>query len=359
MEGCVTDNDIRDALRSLPEGLEETYIRILKQIHKHPKSLRTRIRRVLRLVVCYEHIEIDDLTRLLDIAEMGADWDPDKIINDPLKLISGCGHLVSITLSEGKPSVTLTHLTVYDFLTNDPHSFDSTLPQYHCYPLHDAVMETAGIFLKKHEMRGCPYRNTTWEDECRLVSRWRRISDFEASTPHFLSSVFNAPLNENARPGPSLVFPNATEVTAINCRFLIAEDMYYILTSSQPANFSRGPYIWEKVFPRIAKWTALEIKHYGGRCGIHVQDDQRATTEPVGHPSSRNATHVTVEDIDFIYATNSNWTIYPGVEIIPGVTKTGRWNQSFYSHCTIVSGWLGQYPDSHVISLQHHKIFWC
>ena len=209
MEGCVTDNDIRDALRSLPEGLEETYIRILKQIHKHPKSLRTRLRRVLRLVVCYEHIDIDHLTRLLDIAEMGADWDPNEIINDPFKLISGCGHLINITLSQqGKPSVTLTHLTVQHFLTSDPRSFDFTLPQYHCYPLRDAFMKTASIFLKKRQMRGCPYL-TTWLDECRLVNGWRRISDSEASTSEFLSMVFNAPLNENARPGPSLEFPNA------------------------------------------------------------------------------------------------------------------------------------------------------
>ena len=304
MEGCVTDDDIRDALVNVPPGLEETFIRILTKIDKSPKPLRTHLRRVLRLVVCYEHIGIDHLTRLLNIAEMGADWDPNKIINDPLKLISGCGHLITITPSEGKPFVTFIHLAVKDFLTSDPHSFDDTLPHYHCYPLRDALMETARIFLKKRQMRGCPYL-TTWLDECQLVNRWRRISDFEANTSDFLSMVFNAPLNENARPGPSLEFPNATEVTAINCRFVHAKDFYYILTSSQSTDFSRGPYIWEEVFPRSVKFTVMEAECSETSCGVYVQDDQRATIEP-GPPSSRNANHITVENMDFIRATNSN-----------------------------------------------------
>ena len=157
---CETDYDIRDALQRLPKGLEETFIRSLRRIDERPEPSRIRLQRILRLVVCYKHIEIDYLTRLLNIAEMGADWDPNKTINDPLKLISGCGHLISTTRSTGRPSVTLTHLTVQKFLTSDPHSLNPTitiLPQYHCYPLQDAFMEIARIFLKKHQMWGCPY----------------------------------------------------------------------------------------------------------------------------------------------------------------------------------------------------------
>ena len=165
--------------------------------------------------------------------------------------------------------------------------------------------------------------------------------------------VFNAPLNENARPGPSLVFPNATHVTAINCRFIIAEDEYYILTSSQPAEFSRGPYIWKNVFPRIAGWTTMQSRHYIALCGIHVQDDQRATSERVGHPFPTNAAHVTVKDIDFIFTKNSNWTIYPGVETILGVNQyyqTENPSSSFYNNVTILSGWFEEITG-HFISI--------
>ena len=356
MEGCVTDNDIQNALQSLPEGLEETFIRILTQIDKRPKLLRTRLQRVLRLVICFEYIEFDSLIRLLNIAEMGDNWDPNKTINDPFNLISGCGQLISTTFSTGRRFVTLTHLTVQQFLTSDPHSFDSTtLPQYHFYPLRDALMETAQIFRKTYQIRGCPSPSLPWYYEMELVEHWRWMLDFEKSTSDFLSTLFNTPLKENARPGPSPVFPNATHVTTINCRFIDVEDEYYILTSSQPSEFSRGPYVLEDVFLRLTEWTSIESVFSIAPCGIHVQDYPRGTTEPVGHPSSRNATQVTVEGIDFIFAKNSNWTIYPGVETIPGVTKTGKWNKSFHSNCTIIGGQFHQL-DSYIISLQQPRL---
>ena len=348
LEGCVTDNDIRNALRSLPEGLEETFIRVLTQIDKRPKLLRTRLRRVLRLVVCFEYIEFDSLIRLLDVAEMGDNWDPNKTINDPFNLISGCGHLISTTRFTGSLLVTLTHLTVRQFLTSDPHSFDpTTLSQYHCYPLRDAFMETAQIVRKRYQIRGCPSPSRPWADEIELVLRWRSIWDFEKSTSDFLSTLFNAPLKENARPGHSLELPNATEVTAINCRFIFAVDVYYIVTSSQPAGFSRGPYIWEKVFPRCAKFTAMEIESFQSPCGIYIQDDQPATTEP---PCSRNPNHVTVVNVDFIFATNGNWTIYPGVETILGVTKTGGWDNPLRSYYNIQGTFY--HLDDRIISLK-------
>ena len=333
---CSTNRDILTALKTLPEGLQQTFIRSLRRIDASPD--RIRLRRTLCLLICFEKIQRKSLRRLLNIAEMGAVWDPVKTINDLSKLISDCGHLIRKTHHFGKPSFTLTHLAVQQFLTSDPHSLDSTtLPQYHCYPLRDAFMETARIFAKGRQMRGCPYL-MTWHDECQLVSRWRRISDCETSTSDFLSTVFNAPLNENARPGSSLVFPNATQVTAINCRFIDVEDEYYILTSSQPAEFSRGPYVLKDVFPRLTEWTSIESVFWIAPCGIHVQNDQRATTEPVGYPSPTNATHVTVKDIDFIFAKNSHWIIYPGVKTIRGVTQTEQQSQSIYRNMTVLSG---------------------
>ena len=276
---------------------------------------------------------------------MGAVWDPVKTINDLSKLISDCGHLIRKTHHFGKPSFTLTHLAVQQFLISDPHSFDcTTLPQYHFYPLRDAFMETAQIICKRYQIRGCPSPSLGWVDEIELVMRWRWILDFEKGTSDFLSTLFNAPLRENARPGPSLVFPDATHVTAINCRFIIVEDDYYILTSSQLAGFSRGPYIWEDVFPRLARWTCIESGIWTAPYGIHVHNDQRATAEPVGYPSPTNATHVAIEDIDFIFAKNSNWTIYPGVEIIRGVTQTEQQSESIHRNMTVVS--RQTYPTS-------------
>ena len=248
-------------------------------------------------------------------------------------------YIISTTLSAGNPFVTLTHLTVQQFLTSDPHSFHpTTLSHYHCYPLRDAFMKTAQIFRKTCQIRGCPSRSLVWNEEIQLVMRWRSLLDFEKSTSDFLSTLFNAALKENARPGSSLVFPNATHVTTINCRFIVVEDEYYISTSSQPAEFSRGPYIWEDAFPRLAGWTTIASEFWAAPFGINVQNDQRATTEPVGFPFPTNATHVTVKDIDFIFAKNSNWTIYPGVEIIRGVTQTEQQSQSIYRNITVLSG---------------------
>ncbi|EDR04706.1 uncharacterized protein LACBIDRAFT_330290 [Laccaria bicolor S238N-H82] len=310
-EQRISSDDIEHDIRSY---LVKTFD---NHLEKNPNFVRDR---TLREEIIKTLVENAKGIQLLNIAEMGDDWDPDKTINDPSKLISGCGHLLSTTISGGNQFVALTHQTVQQFLTSDPNSLDTTtLPQYHCYPLCDAFMESARIFLKRHQIRGCPYLPTTWRGECELVNRWRSNSVLETSSSDFLSTVFNAPLKENARPGPSLVFPNATDVIAINCRFIDVEDEFYILTSSQPAEFSRGPYVLEDVFPRLTHFESTESEFWSTPSAVHLLHDRRATTKPVGYPFQTSATHVIVKDIDFIHATNSNWTIRPGVETIPGV----------------------------------------
>ena len=89
---------------------------------------------------------------------------------------------------------------------------------------------------------------------------------------------------------------------------------------------------------RLAGWTTIASEFCTAPFGINVQNDQRATTEPVGDPFPTNATHITVKDIDFIFAKNGNWTIYPSVEIIRGVTQTEQQSQSIYRNITVSSG---------------------
>ncbi|KAF8800979.1 hypothetical protein BYT27DRAFT_7148099 [Phlegmacium glaucopus] len=315
---CDTNDDIRDTLHNLPKGLEETFIRCLKQIDRH--SSKDRLRRLLHLVVCYGSIGIDDLVSLINIDEMDDHWSRQRTINDVSALISRCSHLISTIDFMGQLSFTLSHLSVYHFLSSDPQSFDSavrTLPQYHFYPIFDAYMAIANTFGRSHHIDGAP---ELLGAKAQFIQSFHWHPNFLPRAAELLTTMFNAPLMENMQ--PSLVFPNATHVKIINSRFFSALDEYYILTSQTSAKFSRGPYFWTDVFPHplIELTIGDECRLVDATLGIHIQPDHRGGTRPVEDFFPTEQTHVTLEDLDFIWARTNNWTIHPSVGIIRNKT---------------------------------------
>ena len=312
---CDTNNDIRDRLQNLPKGLEETFVRCLKQIDGHPS--KNRLRRILRLVLCYESIEINDLVTLINVDEMDDHWSQCRTINDVSALISRCSHLITtITDSTGWLSITLSHFSVYQFLSSDPQSFDSavrTLPQYHFYPIFDAYMAVANTFGRSHPIDGGPELLSA---EAQFIARFHGHRQLLSRAADFLTTMFNVPMVENTQ--PSLVFPNATQVTLINCRFFEVLDEYYILTSQTSAKFSQGPYFWTELFPQPHVQCFLnggELLSVNAACGIQIERDY-----PIEDFWPTDQIHVTLIGFDFVWARTNNWTIRPSVGIIRNKT---------------------------------------
>jgi hypothetical protein len=218
-------------------------------------------------------------------------WSRQRTINDVSALISRCSHLIS---SIDSMKVTLLHFSVYQFLSSDPQSFDGavrTLPQYHCHPIFDAYMAIANTFGRSHRIDGAP---ELLRAKVGFITSFHSHPNFLPRVADLLTAMFNAPLVENMQQ-PSLVFPNATHVKAINCHFFSALDEYYIMTSQTSAEFLRGPYFWTDVFPQPFTECTLDSCHFvEAACGIHIQPDHRSRTRPAEDFLPTDQTHVTI-----------------------------------------------------------------
>lgn len=135
-----TDHDIRKALKELPRGLEETYIRSLNQIDALTPPRPERCRRVLRWVAgARERLFLDDLVEAIALEEMDEGcWQSERVVNHRSSLIEDCAHLCSIVHTGAflnRESVELAHASVRDFLcTTDFSRLPRTLPAYHIRP---------------------------------------------------------------------------------------------------------------------------------------------------------------------------------------------------------------------------------
>jgi hypothetical protein len=109
---------VKAILASLPNGLEGAYIQTLERLDRNlTPGYKELCFRVLRWVVCaFRPLGVEELDELLAVET--------KDVSDPAFLHSryievACGALITIRGSR----IHLTHLSTYEFLTNDPTSF--------------------------------------------------------------------------------------------------------------------------------------------------------------------------------------------------------------------------------------------
>lgn len=130
-----TDYDIRTALRELPRGLEETYMRSLRQIDALPARRAQRCRRVLGWIAgARDRLFLDELAEAVAMEDMDQGyWQKDRISNHPMSLIEDCAHLCAVGHTIfNRIRVQLTHASVRDFLcATDPTKIPRSLPTYH------------------------------------------------------------------------------------------------------------------------------------------------------------------------------------------------------------------------------------
>ena len=104
---------VRHFLHELPDSLDETYERILKEIHK---TNRGYVQRLLQcLAVAIRPLRVEELAEILT-ANLDADL---KLEDQEQEFLSACPSLITISDSDGSRVVQFSHFSVKEFLTSD------------------------------------------------------------------------------------------------------------------------------------------------------------------------------------------------------------------------------------------------
>ena len=168
LRDCLPSS-VRQTLRELPESLDETYERILKEIKKPNKA---HARRVLQcLVVAVRPLRVEELAGVLavdfddaeGIPRLKPDWQWEE---QELALLSACSSLISIVEEfddNGHPRariVQFSHFSVKEFLTSPRLATASgDVSNYHIdlEPAHTTLAQAClGVLLQiQNEVKGC------------------------------------------------------------------------------------------------------------------------------------------------------------------------------------------------------------
>ena len=120
IKGMKSDKTIKKALEELPSGLNDTYERILYGIMRDHSALLTEVKRMLIwLTHAMMPLTPDILAEATAIEEDDSSLDIDAIATDPEDLVSVLGSLVFIDRKQEVPIVSLSHLSVSEFLHSD------------------------------------------------------------------------------------------------------------------------------------------------------------------------------------------------------------------------------------------------
>ena len=107
---CVTQNEVRLALDSLPEGLEKTYERILLAIDSAAREGRLALRALVWLVAAQRPLQLCELMEGISINLRTRTLDSDLRPMHGDALLDACGSLVTYTEKTG--TVILSHFSV-------------------------------------------------------------------------------------------------------------------------------------------------------------------------------------------------------------------------------------------------------
>ena len=195
---------VRPTLRELPESLNVSYERILKEIKKPNERLAQRTLQCL--VVAVRPLRVEELAELLavDFEEEGIprlkpDW---RWEDQELALLSACSSLIAIVQAGGSRFVQFSHSSVKEFLTSPRLAASGEVSNFHIDSelAHTIVAQAClGVLLQiQDDVEGCTpedhplarYAAEHWtthaqfgEVSSRLHNRMKYL--FNANKPHF------------------------------------------------------------------------------------------------------------------------------------------------------------------------------
>ncbi|KAN0136703.1 Ankyrin repeat-containing domain protein [Lactarius tabidus] len=198
---------VRHCINELPDSLDETYERVLKEIHKNNRG---HVHRLLQcLLVGIRPLSVDELAKVLT-------FDPDAIEGEVMRfdadsrpedrereLLSACSSLITIVDSHGSRVVQFSHFSVKEFLTSDRLASSSEdISRYHILPdvahttlaqISLGVLVHLGDYVNKSIARNIPlalYAAEYWVSHAQfrdvslcLVHKMKTL--FDSDKPYF------------------------------------------------------------------------------------------------------------------------------------------------------------------------------
>ena len=224
LRDCLPSS-LRRTLRELPESLDETYERILKEIKK---PNRAHARRVLQcLVVAIRPLRVAELAEVLavdfddaeGIPRLKPDW---RWEEQELALLSACSSLIAIVQAGDSRVVQFSHFSVKEFLTSPRLAIASEeVSNYHIdlEPAHTILGQAClGVLLQiQDDVEGCTpedhplarYAAEHWTTHAQFGEVSSRLKKgleyfFDANKPHF--NVWLTLFNIDTRPNHDATF---------------------------------------------------------------------------------------------------------------------------------------------------------
>ena len=201
--------DVRRILKELPESLDETYERILKQIRK--ANVQHAYRLVQCLSVAIRPLRVEELAEVLAldlstgaIPKLNADW---RWEDQEEAVLSACSSLVTIIIDNGSRVVQFSHFSVKEFLTSDRlASSVKEASRFHILiePSHVVLAQAClGVLLRlddrtdKDSVKDIPlfrYSDAHWVAHAQIGDVELRINGaldrfFDIDKPHFSAWV--------------------------------------------------------------------------------------------------------------------------------------------------------------------------
>ena len=291
---------VRRMLKELPESLDETYERILKEIKK---PNRAHARRVLQcLVVAMRPLRVEELAGVLavdfddaeGIPRLKPDW---QWMDQERALLSVCSSLIAIVEAGDSRVVQFSHFSVKEFLTSSRLALASgEVSNYHIDPGHaHTILAQAclGILLQIQDgIEGCTpedhplaeYAAEHWTTHAQfgeVSARLRKGMEylFDANKPHFKVWLTLCDIDKNPKSdttfyafAPNTKSPAAPLYYAALCGF---HDLVEHLITEHPrdVNDDGGYYVRPLVAALAGEHfqTADLLRHSGADLDIRGQ----------------------------------------------------------------------------------------
>ncbi|KAH9011723.1 ankyrin repeat-containing domain protein, partial [Lactarius deliciosus] len=196
---CLPQN-VPHILRQLPETLDETYARVLKEIGKTNQHYAHRLlqcltvaRRPLRVAELAEVLALDFEVKE-GIPELKKNWRPK---NEQEAVLSTCSSLIAVVSGV----VQFSHFSVKEFLTSDRLATSSAdISRFHILlePAHTVIVKGCLGVLLRHRIGDANaeplsplafYAAKNWANHARFENVWARVEDgirrlFDPAKPH-------------------------------------------------------------------------------------------------------------------------------------------------------------------------------
>jgi hypothetical protein len=207
---CIRSR-VRQFVNALPDGLDETYERVLMEI---PKTNQRHVQRVLQcLAVAMRPLRVEELAQILtfdpdgiegEVAILDADSPPDV---QEQEILSACPSLITIVDSLGSRVVQFSHFSVKEFLMSGRLSISGKdISHYHILPdaAHTSLSQISlNVLLhlddrvERWRARNAPlamYAAEHWVSHVQAANTSSHIMDmmqtlFDSDKPHFAAWV--------------------------------------------------------------------------------------------------------------------------------------------------------------------------